>query len=289
MLKTTTADAVAALQEALIALPSELEARNEFFVQWRNRTIESLERIFLDDPTPVRQFKDIEFSPRRLSKDDTRDAQLKLDAFLAGCATARSYLEDTIRRLVSGPDKPAPAEVQGEAQTPELLLDLTPPPEPAPAPVRKSKAKPAPISAPIAPPVPEPESVPAPAPAPEPVRVPPAPKADSSTQLSHAMRDVFVGGSMDSRQLCAPVRSSLSRVLGAWDSGDQDMALVLSAQLLAELTVLARHERFKAAFESVVAKAFDPRSQPGVADAVKSAAPLCLWSLVAAMNEVMKT
>ena len=93
---------------------------------------------------------------------------------------------------------------------------------------------------------------------------------------------------MDSRELCAPVRSSLARVLGAWDSGDQDMALVLSAQLLAELTVLSRHDRFKSAFENVVAKAFDPRSAPGVLDAVKSAAPLCLWSLVAAMNEVMK-
>jgi len=89
---------------------------------------------------------------------------------------------------------------------------------------------------------------------------------------------------MDTLELCAPVRSSLSRVLGAWDRGDRDTALVLSAQLLAELTLLARDDRFKGAFEKVVSNAFDE----GATEAVKASAPKCMWSLVAAMNEVMK-
>ena len=89
---------------------------------------------------------------------------------------------------------------------------------------------------------------------------------------------------MDTAELCAPVRSSLTRVLGAWDKGDRDSALVLSAQLLAELTVLSRDDRFRGAFEKVVNSAFDN----GASEAVKAAAPKCMWSLVAAMNEVMK-
>ena len=96
--------------------------------------------------------------------------------------------------------------------------------------------------------------------------------------------DVIFGANMDTKELCAPVRSSLSRVLGAWDKGDRESALVLSAQLLAELTVLSRDERFKGAFEKVVNTAFDNDAS----EAVKAAAPKCMWSLVAAMNEVMK-
>ena len=84
--------------------------------------------------------------------------------------------------------------------------------------------------------------------------------------------------------ICAPVRSSLSRVLGAWDKGDRDSALVLSAQLLAELTVLSRDDRFRIAFEKVVNTAFDNNAS----EVIKASAPKCMWSLVAAMNEVMK-
>ena len=89
---------------------------------------------------------------------------------------------------------------------------------------------------------------------------------------------------METRELCSPVRNSLTRVLTAWDKGDRDMALVLSAQLLADLTVLSRDEKFKATFEKVVSKSFEN----GAAEAIKSSAPLCIWSLVAAMNEVMR-
>ena len=89
---------------------------------------------------------------------------------------------------------------------------------------------------------------------------------------------------MDTAELCAPVRSSLARVLGAWDKGDRESALVLSAQLLAELTVLSRDDRFRGAFEKVVNTAFDNNAS----EAIKTSAPKCMWSLVAAMNEVMK-
>ena len=93
---------------------------------------------------------------------------------------------------------------------------------------------------------------------------------------------------MESRELCDTVRHSLARVLGAWDRGERDMALVLSAQLLADLTVLSRQERFKTAFEKVLSKASDPAIASTALDAMKSAGPLCIWSMVAAMNEVMK-
>ena len=64
MIKTTLADAPVALQEAIAELPSGLEARSDFFVQWRGRTIELLERVFAEDHEPARLFKEIEFSPR---------------------------------------------------------------------------------------------------------------------------------------------------------------------------------------------------------------------------------
>src|SRR5204863_429563 len=83
MLKTTTADAVASLREAIAGLPSEAEVRSEFFVQWRSRTIDLLERLFPQDPEPTRQFNELEFSPRRIGKKDSQE-QLKLDAYLAG-------------------------------------------------------------------------------------------------------------------------------------------------------------------------------------------------------------
>jgi len=230
MLKTTPADTIASLREAIATLPSEGEVKGEFFNQWRTRTIELLERLFHDDPEPARQFKEIEFSPRRLTKNDVRDEQLKLDAYLAGCAGARTMLESLIQALTA-PVYPITPPTQGEIQTPAVLIDATPLPEPDP-------------------------------------------DADG----------VISGATMDTQALCAPVRGSLARVLGAWDKGDRDVALVLSAQLLADLTVLSRDDRFKGAFEKVVGTAFDN----GASDAVKAAAPLCMWSLVAAMNEVMK-
>lgn len=231
MLKTTPADTIDALRESVATLPTDGEVRGEFFVQWRGRTIELLERLFPDDPEPARQFKEIEFSPRRLTRNEVRDEQLKLDAFLAGCAAARTLLESLIQSLTAPAVEAPPPEVQGEVQTPAVLIDATPLPEPEP-------------------------------------------DADG----------VITGGTMDTQALCAPVRGSLARVLGAWDKGDRDVALVLSAQLLADLTVLSRDERFKGAFDKVVGTAFDH----GASDAVKAAAPLCMWSLVAAMNEVMK-
>ena len=227
MLKTTPADTITSLQEAVATLPVEGEVRGEFFVQWRTRTIDLLERLFAEDPEPARQFKEIEFSPRRLTKNEVRDEQLKLDAYLAGCAAARTLLESLIRSLTAPAE--VPPDVQGEVQTPAVLIDATPLPEP-----------------------------------------------DAGGVIS--------GGIMDTQSLCAPVRGSLARVLGAWDKGDRDAALVLSAQLLADLTVLSREERFKGAFDKVVGQAFDN----GASEAVKAAAPLCMWSLVAAMNEVMK-
>ena len=232
MLKNTPADTIDSLREAVATLPAEGEVRGEFFTQWRTRTIELLERIFPDDPEPARQFKEIEFSPRRLTKDEVRDEQLKLDAYLSGCAAARTVLESLIQ-LLSAPVCPATPEVQGEVQTPAVMIDASPLPDPEP-------------------------------------------ETDANGVIS--------GATMDTQTLCAPVRGSLARVLGAWDKGDRDVALVLSAQLLAELTVLSRDDRFKGAFEKVVSTAFDN----GASDAVKAAAPLCMWSLVAAMNEVMK-
>ena len=41
-------------------------------------------------------------------------------------------------------------------------------------------------------------------------------------------------------------------MLGVWDQGDRDGASMVSAQLLADLTVLSRDEEFRAAFDRVV-------------------------------------
>jgi len=287
MLRTTTIDAVTSIQEALTTLPSELEARSEFFVQWRTRTVETLETGFREDPGPARLFKDIEFSPRRLTKDEARDAQLKLDAYLAGCAAARTLLESLLWRLNTAGGKPAESQaVQVQAATPQLpAANSAPAPAPAVAvPVVVAAVPVAVAAVPVAV-VPIPLQA-----APVPVAVPAAPTLPSPpVEAVPPYVDSFVtGGSMEARDLCAPVRSSLSRVLGAWDRGDREMALVLSAQLLADLTVLARHDQFRSTFENVVSNAVDSGALPGGAEAFKSAAPLCVWSLVAAMNEVMR-
>jgi hypothetical protein len=291
MIKTTLANAAVALQEVMAGLPSGLEARSDFFIQWRTRTLELLERIFAEDHEPARLFKEIEFSPRRLTKNEAKDEQLKLDAYLAGCAAAKTLLEGLVAKL-SAPEPAATTEAQGEVQTPAVMVDARPLPEPEPtqaAPAApKPEAQPANSEAPpLAAPKPAEAAIPK---APEVVEVAPPKPPEPAPVMTIVSQDnsqtdgVVSGGTMETRELCSPVRSSLSRVLGAWDKGDRDMALVLSAQLLADLTVLSRDEKFKATFDKVVSKSFEN----GAAEAVKSAAPLCVWSLVAAMNEVMR-
>src|SRR5579864_254830 len=98
IMRLSRTDASKLLRESLATLPSELDARADFFVQWRVRTIQALELIFSDEPAIVAAFKEIDFSPRRLTKNEVRDAQLKLDAFLSGCIAARAQLEELVRR-----------------------------------------------------------------------------------------------------------------------------------------------------------------------------------------------
>lgn len=113
MLRLSPADAVASLREAMNTLPTDLDARADFFVQWRARTVAALELIFNGDHETVRQFKEIEFSPRRLTKNEAKDAQLKLDAYLAGCAASRAFLESLAGRVMTVvPEPPAPPPVQ---------------------------------------------------------------------------------------------------------------------------------------------------------------------------------
>jgi outer membrane biosynthesis protein TonB len=201
-------------------------------------------------------------------------------------------LEGLVAKLTA-PEPAAAPEVQGEAQTPAVMVDTRPLPEPVPtpaataAPAPKPESAPKPEAPPLATPTPA-EAAIRKAPevaevaAPKPPEI--APVAAIVSQAESQNDGVVSGGTMETRELCSPVRSSLSRVLGAWDKGDRDMALVLSAQLLADLTVLSRDEKFKATFDKVVSKSFEN----GAAEAVKSCAPLCVWSLVAAMNEVMR-
>src|SRR5581483_11920093 len=103
------------LREAIAAMPSEAEARSDFFVQWRGRTIELIARLFPHDPEVSRQFKELEFSPRRIGRNDAREEQLKLDAYLAGCAAARTLLETCIQTVTANP-----TPIQPEPQGPEL-------------------------------------------------------------------------------------------------------------------------------------------------------------------------
>jgi hypothetical protein len=251
-MRLSRTDALTLLREALATLPSELDARAEFFVQWRARTIQSLELIFADNPAAVAAFKEIEFSPRRLTKDETRDAQLKLDAFLSGCVTARAQMEELVRHLLAEPEAPTPEPMpRAEAEMQPLIAEA---------------------------PVPQPSLAEAVLPEPAPLAATPQLPAEP----------VIKGAHMSSHELCAPVRSSLSRVLGAWERGDRDAALVLSAQLLADLTVLSRDDHFKSAFDGVVSKFVGRDGLSKGLDSLQSAAPLCVWSMMAAMNEVMK-
>lgn len=307
-MRLSRTDALTLLKESLSTLPSELDARADFFIQWRVRTIQGLELAFPDEPAVAGAFKNIDFSPRRLTKNDTRDAQLKLDAFLSGCVSARAHLEELIRRLLAEPEPapapppapptepaaaalPEPLEVQPEP--PPQVRPLYPEPTPAPRPVYlpapRVPVEPQPVAV-----EPEPEPVepkyafiePAPAAA----QVKPAPEhlVSAAPEPAPAAEPVIKGAHMKCRELCAPVRSSLSRVLGAWDRGDRDAALVLSAQLLADLTVLSRDDHFKTAFDGVVSKFVGHDGGKGTFDSLQTAAPMCVWSMVAAMNELMK-
>ena len=60
--------------------------------------------------------------------------------------------------------------------------------------------------------------------------------------------------------------------------------MLVSAQLLADLTVLSREEKFKTVFEKVLSKTLEN----GTAEAVKAAAPMCVWSMLSAINELSK-
>ena len=339
----STSDAVHSLQEAMASMPSDLDARSDFFVQWRARTIQILEAAFPDDHEPALRFKDIEFSPRLLGKNEGRDAQLKLDAYLAGCAAAQAMLDDLIRRLVtpapaatSSPELQQPQPPQGspvlkesqaqqqlqvpqesqmpqESRAPQKLQAPQESPVPQePQPSHESRASqerhaPQEFQAPPESPAPQESRAPKEPQPPQEFQPPPRqplvlppqpapPREDSkvirlipSSKVFHTFsEDVIKGAIMDSRDLCLPVRSSLSRVLGAWDRGDRNMALMLSAQLLADLKVLSHSDQFKAAFENVMTNAMDSGMAAAGLDALKSAAPLCVWSMVAAMNEVMK-
>lgn len=261
-MRLSRTDALMLLREALATLPSELDARADFFVQWRARTIQTLELIYLGEPETAQRFKEIEFSPRRLTKNDARDEQLKLDAFLSGCVAARAMLEELVRQTQAAMDA-LPPPVRTPEEEPAEPAPAAPPagaeaPEPAPAFIEELTSVAADAS---------------PAPPAGPVSIEPP---------------VIYGAKMHANELCAPVRSSLSRVLGAWEKGDRETALVLSAQLLAELTILSRDDHFKSAFEGVVTKFVDVKGVAGGLDSLHSAAPLCVWSMVAAMNEVMK-
>jgi hypothetical protein len=129
MFRLRSADAIATLRQIIAELPSDLDARAGFFVQWRCRAIESLELIFDQEHEPVRQFKEIEFSPRLLTKSETKDARLKLDAYLSGCAAAKAHIESLITTLATVPATPEAADATPPASetvpAPRLKLDTS--------------------------------------------------------------------------------------------------------------------------------------------------------------------
>ena len=410
MVKTNKPGAVAGLQDLLSTLPTDQDARSDFFRSWKDRAITTLELVFQDDPQPVQQFKEIEFSPRRLSNDEVRDAQLKLDAYLAGCAAARTLLESLLWRLSSADKTAAPDAAPAPLLT---VARAAAAPEPAaPKPRPKPLPQPAMTYAPSTDPwvirnpdhAMEPEQSHKPLMSADVVLLPPNPvqveaalrreqekaakekaqrekaererverekaekeqaareqaareqaqreqaerekaehekaerekakrakaereriereKAEEAEAEEAAQREahrrsvkqqehrhgaerekahrtkgrrhpqsdesVIAGASMDTRDLSSPVRTSLARMLGAWDKGDRDAAAVVSAQLLADLSVLAHHDQFQEAFETVVNRAFAPDEARKAVEMLKSSAPLCVWSMIAAINEVMK-
>ena len=311
-MRLSRTDALTLLKESLATLPSELDARADFFIQWRVRTVQGLELAFPDEPAVAAAFKNIDFSPRRLTKNETRDAQLKLDAFLSGCVSARALLEELIRRLLSEPEPlapppplpaamepaapsvPEPLEMKPEPSPQARPVYIAPEPFPEPSPVTVIAKRPPVLPEPAVPEqrraVPEqrravPEQRPA---VPEERPVVSEQQRPVVPESEPAVEPVIKGAHMRSQELCAPVRSSLSRVLGAWDRGDRDAVMILSAQLLADLTVLSRDDHFKTTFDGVVSKFVGRDGATGALNSLQTAAPLCVWSMMAAMNEVMK-
>jgi len=111
VLRVGKSEATDALRIALDTVPTDGDARSEFFVQWRARTLADLEKIFQEGSPPVRRFREIEFSPRRLSGDEDRDDVLRRETCLSGCAVARHLLQMILDRLAQLPEAPATATV----------------------------------------------------------------------------------------------------------------------------------------------------------------------------------
>jgi hypothetical protein len=285
MLRTGKSEAVALLQESLSSLPGNEDARSEFFVQWRMRSIGAIERIFPYDAEALRQFKEIEFSPRRLTKDDTRDAQLRLDAYLSGCVAARETLERLLRRVEEEYDGPPPGVrvVTFENTPDELIYDpASPAAEEQENPIEQASTDAEPMR--VAPAPPPAEGVAA--------RVHEPPQV-LEVHVQELVKEVVSPaparkGAMKNKELLEAVRGTLSGMLGAWDHGDRDAASMVSAKLLADLMVLARDEEFKAVFDSIVGKMSAHMNAAVPMETLRAAAPLCVWSLVLAMSEVMR-
>jgi hypothetical protein len=343
VLRTTKTEAMSKLRECLSSLPTDEDARSDFFLLWKARVTAGLEAIFGDHSKVVQQFKEIEFSPRLLAGDEERDAQIKQEAFRAGCAAAKAMMEALLEEVdeyyVTSPlstGEILPAAEDGRAEqapesdlafaaaeaaeqmyiTPAVTMRAAAPGKrhapasdgteriafieaPAPAASRAVERPeavvssivetPAPLEiAVVEPPRVRPETpVAVPPPAPVAVLPQPRPAAAPATGWDYLSADSNVTGTLKGRDLLVNVRTSLGRVLSAWDRGDRGAAAVVSAQLLADLSVLSRDHEFAAALNAVASKAYSPASAPEGMEHIKDIAPLCVWSVVLAMTQVM--
>src|SRR5688500_11222877 len=79
------------LRDALAVMPAaDQGVRSDFFAQWRARVMDAIEHAWPDDPDAAREFRDIEFGPRRLSGDHSADEAHVRETFHNGCAAARA-------------------------------------------------------------------------------------------------------------------------------------------------------------------------------------------------------
>jgi hypothetical protein len=269
--KSGREQAEAVARQVLASVPADGDARAEWFISWRNRTLEALAGVFNDGAGPVDRFREIEFGPRRLTGDGDRDDNLRRDAFKAGCAASRQLFQRVIDRIQSMASDAAPLT---EAVR---IAQVFSPPDPLPdagqslpdaAQPPSDAAQPERLSFP-ANPYPESEA--------------PSETADLVEVMEIVMPQVTATPSTSDRtaRLTAAVSKGFVRWLSSAEQPKNDAATIAAAKLLTDLTLLCEDPAFRDAFANLAAAAGeDDPSCPRTPD------PTALWCAALALSRL---
>lgn len=253
---SSVAEAAAVLRDALAMMPGADEGvRSDFFAQWRRRVLDAVEQAWPGEEDAGREFREIEFGPRRMSGDENADEPAVRATFAAGLDVAKTVLEALVNRL--------------------------PPPEPPGKPFRDLTAM-TPKSMPVAPP-----ALPHAAHAGSPSVAPSCQSTHSPFPRPRDERGQPRAAHAPAARAASPriasARAAVGRALAAWEQGDRTTAELISAQLYAELMLLAEDPAFRSTLSGVASKAFGDEGEEAASTVVRHG-PMSMWCVLFAMT-----